>query len=184
MNTPLSELSELPPGVENGDAHNAYNCCGGCELSPELEVQLLHWPTQSVECSQANSTITRHVSLPSELGEIQTPAISSRSDALTFAIVDGSTLTFPSLYLAIRGAVSVRDHCAFRGRPTTIPPLPYPQTVSQHSRSPIMEFNSMGISRKQEWTIQQHVAHMALAISPLHCGCTILLVMRVVRQPG
>lgn len=126
VNSPLSELSELPPGVENGDAHNAYNCCGGCELSPELEVQLLHWPTQSVECSQANSTITRHVSLPSELGEIQTPAISSRSDALTFAIVDGSTLTFPSLYLAIRGAVSVRDHCAFRGKTYNNPTIALP----------------------------------------------------------
>ena len=48
--------------------------------------------------------------------QISSSADTSQSIAATFAIVDGSTLEFPSLYLAIHGAVSVYDNCGIKGR--------------------------------------------------------------------
>lgn len=100
------------PGVKNGDAHIPYDCCGGCKIFAP-EVQLLYWPSaSSTDCSQPNATITSQAKLfPQSIG----PADPSQPQAANYAVVDGSTLTFPSLYIAIHGAVSVADSCGIRG---------------------------------------------------------------------
>lgn len=100
------------PGVKNGDAHIPYDCCGGCKIFAP-EVQLLYWPsTSSTDCTQPNATITSQAKLfPQSIG----PADSSQPQAANYAVVDESTLTFPSLYIAIHGTVSVADSCGIRG---------------------------------------------------------------------
>ena len=49
-----------------------------------------------------------------------------QSQSAIFAVVDGSTFTFPSLYLAMHGAVSVRDSCSVRGNTYYNPTIAVP----------------------------------------------------------
>jgi hypothetical protein len=115
-----------PPGVVNGDAHIPFNCCGGCKLFAP-EVQVYHWPTtSSADCSQTNATITSHARFSTQQSQIPTPVDLGRSHALSFAVVDGSTLIFPSLYLAIHGAVSVHDSCGVKGNTYYNPTIAVP----------------------------------------------------------
>ena len=138
----LNMYADMPPGVVNGDAHVPFNCCGGCKLVAP-EVQLLYWSTPSSgECSRANATITpqgsSHLSSPA-----QEPRAASPPNAAPFAVVDGSTLTFPSLYIAILGAVSVTDHCKTWGKayhnPTVALPLGDLSTLSFHGNGIVFD---------------------------------------------
>lgn len=104
-----------PPGVQNGFAHKPYLCCGGCKFGIPA-VQILHWSTTTAECLLSNATITSYVESIPRSSQISWPADTSQSSAGKFAIVDGSTLEFSSLYLAIHGAVSVYDSCGIKGR--------------------------------------------------------------------
>ena len=79
-------------------------------------VQVLYWSTTtSAECIHGNATVTSYVNSISQSGQIASLADTSQPSAVKFAIIDGSTLEFPSLYLAIHGAVSVYDKCGVRG---------------------------------------------------------------------
>lgn len=103
-----------PPGVLNGFAHRPYRCCGGCKFGVPV-VQVLHWSTRTAECLHSNATITPYVKSIPQSTQISSPLDTSQLPAAEFAIVDGSTLEFPSLYLAIQGAVSVYDSCGIKG---------------------------------------------------------------------
>ena len=138
----LNIYTDMPPGVVNGDAHIPFNCCGGCKLVAP-EVQLLYWSTpSSSECSRANATITpqgsSHRSSPA-----QEPRAASPPSAAPFAVVDGSTLTFPSLYIALLGAVSVTDHCKTWGKAYHNPTIDLPpgdlSTLSFHGNGIVFD---------------------------------------------
>ena len=117
----------LPLGVENGDAHIPFECCGGCELYVP-EIQVLYWSTTSqTACSQSNATMTSDATLTLSSNESQTPADSSQSDLASYTVLDGSTLTFPSTYLVIRGTISVSDRCDYIGKSYTNPTIAVPQ---------------------------------------------------------
>lgn len=106
---------EYVPGVQNGDAHIPFLCCGGCKFGIPA-VQALYWSTTTVdECFHSNATITSYVSSVAQSSQIPSFAGASQPQAAKFAVVDGSTLEFPSLYLAIHGAVSVYNKCGVRG---------------------------------------------------------------------
>ena len=105
----------IPPGVQNGFAHKPYQCCGGCKFGVQA-VQVLHWSTTTSECLHSNATITSYVESIPRSSQLSSPADTSQSLAAKFAVVDGSTLEFPSLYLAIHGAISVYDSCGDKGR--------------------------------------------------------------------
>ena len=114
----------LPIGVENGDAHIPFECCGGCELYVP-EIQVLYWSTQSqIACSQSNATMTSDATLTFPSSEAQMPADSGLA---SYTVLDGSTLTFPSTYLVIRGAISVTDRCGTIGKTYTNPTIAVPQ---------------------------------------------------------
>ena len=117
----------LPVGVENGDAHMPFECCGGCELYVP-EIQVLYWSTSShIACSQPNATMTSDTVLALSSDEAQRFTISSPSDLATYTVLDGSTLTFPSTYLVIHGAVSVSNRCDDKGKTYTNPTIAVPQ---------------------------------------------------------
>ena len=117
----------LPVGVENGDAHIPFECCGGCELYVP-EIQVLYWSTTSqIACSQPNATMTSDAVLPFSSNEAQRPTDSSQSDLATYTVLDGSTLTFPSTYLVIRGTLSVSNRCDDIGKIYTNPTIAVPQ---------------------------------------------------------
>ncbi|KAK0511949.1 hypothetical protein JMJ35_005077 [Cladonia borealis] len=101
-----------PPGVASGDAHEPFDCCGGCQLMAP-QVQILYWSTtSSTGCTQANATI--NTGLPGSAGAQDSP-VPDQSGGPSIAVVDGSTLTYPSLYMAFHGAISVTDQCRQRG---------------------------------------------------------------------
>lgn len=126
----------IPAGVVNGDAHIPFNCCGGCRFFAP-EVQVFYWPTLSPDgCSQSNATTTSRAILPSPSNDAQTAEDPDSSGIAGFTVVDGSTLTFPSLYLAIHGAISVEDECGVRGNTYYNPTIAIPpgdlSTLSFH----------------------------------------------------
>ena len=117
----------IPNGVYNGNAHLQYNCCGGCELHVP-EIQVLYWSTSSqMACSQPNQTKTSDAILLLSSNGTQIPTNWGQSDLATYTVLDGSTLTFPSTYLVVHGAVSVRDRCGVRGKTYTNPTIAVPQ---------------------------------------------------------
>ncbi len=118
---------EPPAGVENGDAHIPYECCGGCQFFvPEVEV--LYWSTSSQPpCSQTNATISSIASLLPQSNEVQMPSNSNQSNLADFIVLEGSTLTFPSTYLVLRGAVSVTNECGIIGETYHNPTIAIPQ---------------------------------------------------------
>ena len=98
---------------------------------------MFYWSTSSTDdCSQPNATITSHAVLPSRSRDAQTAVDPNSSDVAGFAIVDGSTFTFPSLYLAVHGAISVADDCGVRGNTYYNPTIAIPpgdlSTLSFH----------------------------------------------------
>ncbi|KAL2040689.1 hypothetical protein N7G274_006668 [Stereocaulon virgatum] len=132
----------MPPGVVNGEAHVPFNCCDGYKLVAP-EVQLLYWSTPlSSGCSRANATIMpqegSHRSSPT-----QEPRAANLPNAASFAVVDGSTLTFPSLYIALLGAVSVIDHCKTWGKVYRNPTVALPpgdlSTLSFHGNGIVFD---------------------------------------------
>lgn len=111
-----------PPGMHGGDRHIQFHCCGGCMLYASA-VQVLYWSsTSDTDCSRPNTSITTYASL----NEVQTVTTSYRSYAANFAVVDESTLTFPSLYMAVQGTVSVNDMVGPRGSKYFNPTIPIP----------------------------------------------------------
>lgn len=114
-NPQVPDPIEFVPGVQNGDAHIPFLCCGGCKFSVP-KVQVLYWSTATTaKCSQSNATITSPAALVPQSAETTAPADASGSQVAKFAVIDGSTLDFPSLYLAIHGAISVYDSCRIKG---------------------------------------------------------------------
>ena len=112
-----------PPGVAGGDAHAPFDCCGGCQLMAP-QVQILYWSTpSSTGCTQANATIS--TSLPGSAGTQDSP-VPDQSGGPSIAVVDGTTLTYPSLYMAFHGAVSVTDQCRQRGNINYSPTIAIP----------------------------------------------------------
>ena len=98
-----------PPGVANGDAHEPFDCCGGCQLMAP-QVQILYWSKPSpTGCTQANAK-----GLPGS-AEAQDSPVPDQSGGPSIAVIDGSTLTYPSLYMAFYGAISVTNQCRQRG---------------------------------------------------------------------
>ena len=117
----------IPNGVYNGNAHLQYYCCGGCELHVP-EIQVLYWSTSSqTACSQPNTTKTSDAIPPLSSNGTQMPTNWGQSDLAIYSVLDGSTLTFPSTYLVIHGAVSVVDRCGVRGKTYTNPIIAVPQ---------------------------------------------------------
>ena len=117
----------IPNGVYNGNAHLEYDCCGGCELHVP-EIQVLYWSTSSqTACSQINTTKTSDAILLLSSDGTQMPTNLGQSDLATYTVLDGSTLTFPSTYLVVHGAVSVRDRCGVKGKTYTNPTIALPQ---------------------------------------------------------
>ena len=111
----------------NGNAHREYECCGGCELHVP-EIQVLYWSTSSqTACSQPNTTKTSDAILFLSSNGTQIYTNWGQSDLATYTVLDGSTLTFPSTYLVVHGAVSVIDSCGVRGKTYTNPTVAVPQ---------------------------------------------------------
>lgn len=136
-NPQVPDPIEYVPGVQNGGAHIPFLCCGGCKFAMP-EVQVLYWSTTtSTECFQSNETMTSHANLIPRSNEVPAPADASELQAAKSAVVDGSTLFYPSIYLAIHGAVSVTDYCGVRGNTYYNPTIAIPpgglSTLSWHS---------------------------------------------------
>ena len=127
----------IPPNVNNGFAHTPFSCCGGCKFAiPEVEV--LYWSTNpSAECSQGNATVSYPMNLVTQSNDNLKTTVASRPQAPSSVIIGGSTLEFPSLYLAIHGAVSVTDSCGVRGHTYDNPTIAIPpgslSTISWHN---------------------------------------------------
>ncbi len=123
--------------MHNGFAHTPFSCCGGCKFAiPEVEV--LYWSTtSSAECSQGNATVSYPVNLVTKSNDKLKTTVASRPQAPSPVIIGGYTLEFPSLYLAIHGAVSVTDSCGVRGRTYDNPTIAVPpgslSTISWHN---------------------------------------------------
>ncbi|KAL9631922.1 MAG: hypothetical protein Q9164_005632, partial [Protoblastenia rupestris] len=117
-----SDTKFYPPGVKNGGIIRPYKCCGGCQFFAD-EVQVLHWATSSEsDCSRTNGTMTSPTTLSAQSSAMQTPASPIQPNE-SFTIVDGSTLTSPSLYLAFKGTVRAGDLCGGRGKTHTNPTI-------------------------------------------------------------
>ena len=157
-----TESSEIPipilaEAVENGDAHTPFECYGGCEIYVP-KIQVLYWFTSSqIACSQPNATMTSDAILLFSSIEIRRPTDSSQSHFATYTVLDGSTLTFPSTYLVIRGAISVPDRCAHIGKITSTPQLPYLKVDFQHSHSVVLMLRLPEWSPKQAHSIRLRV---------------------------
>ena len=127
----------VPPNVHNGFAHTPFSCCGGCKFAiPEVEV--LYWSTtSSADCSQGNATVSYPVNRVTQSSDNLKNTVASRPQAPSPVVIDGSTLEFPSLYLAIHGAVSVTDSCGVRGHTYDNPTIAIPpgslSTISWHN---------------------------------------------------
>ena len=92
------------------------------------EIQVLYWSTSSrIACSQPNTTKTSDAILLLSSNGTQMPTNWAQSDLATYTVLDGATLTFPSTYLVVHGAVSVRDRCGVRGKTYTNPTIAVPQ---------------------------------------------------------
>ena len=130
-----------------GNVHAGIDSCGSCQIFAP-EVQLYIWSlTSSADCSSfyAGDNLNLETSTLSISSSSQTLTIPSISDATT-AVVAGSTLTFPSYYLAVHGDVSVRDSCGVIGKtyhdptiaiaPGDLSTLSYPTNAVQSNESP------------------------------------------------
>ncbi|KAL8734136.1 MAG: hypothetical protein Q9166_001621 [cf. Caloplaca sp. 2 TL-2023] len=104
-----------PLGVVNMIGPTVWNCCGGCALRMEGDEILYFSTAPTPECSKAPPAITSDGT--SYSSSVTPNPIEGReiTTGPSNVVVDGSTLTFPSIYMVIPGTVYVQDQCGTLG---------------------------------------------------------------------